>query len=106
MDAGFASRLMFDDWPFGADMLKPAMKGSEGERAPWEVKTEEGCTFWKDGKCELHQSGLKPIQGKLAHHANTRAQIGEIEGLIRSSWDSDEATEVIERWKKEVNYEE
>lgn len=26
------------------------------------------CTFYHDGKCELHDKGLKPTEGKLSHH--------------------------------------
>ena len=29
---------------------------------------ENGCTFFKDGLCELHDKGLKPTEGKLSHH--------------------------------------
>lgn len=103
MKAGYANRLMFDDWPDwdgGSDMLKPAMKGSEGSRAPWETRTEEGCTFWKDGKCELHKSGLKPIQGKLVTHDSSDEQIQWIIDKIRRSWKTKKAKAVIKKWKK------
>ena len=101
IDAGYGSRLMLDDWPGDTDVIKPAMKGYEGNKAPWECRTEEGCTFWKDGKCELHQSGLKPTQGRLAHHDNTIHQVFEIEDLIRDSWKDDKGKEIIEKWKKD-----
>lgn len=99
IDAGYGNRLMLDDWPDDNDIIKPAMKGHEGGKAPWDVRTEEGCTFWKDGKCELHQSGLKPTQGKLAHHDNDYFQLKEIENFISDSWGKDEAKEFIEKWK-------
>jgi len=104
---GYASRLMLDDWPGGPDMLKPALKGSEGLSAPWEVSTEQGCTFWKNGKCELHDLGLKPIQGKLAHHNNSLEKCEEIEYLINNSWKTDESETVVENWKiQNPNWEE
>jgi hypothetical protein len=102
--AGYAKRLMFDDLPGGPNMLKPALKFFEGERSPWMVLSIEGCTFWKDGRCELHHLGLKPIQGKLAHHSNTDLQIKEIENLIHNSWETKEGEEVIEKWKKFTNF--
>ena len=35
-------------------------------------KTPSGCIFWKNGKCELHYKGLKPIEGRIAtHEGNT-----------------------------------
>lgn len=27
------------------------------------------CTFFRDGLCELHDIGLKPLEGRLAHHS-------------------------------------
>lgn len=35
-----------------------------------QAKIENGwCTFYHDGKCELHEQGLKPTEGKLSHHS-------------------------------------
>lgn len=31
-------------------------------------KKDGCCVFFHDGKCELHESGLKPTEGKLSHH--------------------------------------
>ena len=31
LDAGFGKRLMFDDLPGGEDLIKPALKGFEGD---------------------------------------------------------------------------
>jgi hypothetical protein len=108
MDAGFGHLLMYDDWPGGEAMLKPAMKGSEGGKACWDTTTERGCTFWRGGLCALHDIGLKPSQGKLAHHSNTEEALDEIIAFIREAWDEDkpEVKAVIERWKKLNNYKE
>jgi len=100
MKAGYAERLMLDDWPDGNIMLKPALKGHEGCYAPWETRTKEGCTFWKEGKCELHDLKLKPTQGKLYIHSLTEEQLDEIATLIRDSWEEKEAEIVIKFWKK------
>lgn len=97
---GFGSRLMFDDLPGGSDLLKPALKGYEGKKAPWQTASKEGCTFWINGKCELHSSGLKPIQGKLAHHTLTDDDDMKIGNFIKQSWETKEAEEVINIWKK------
>ncbi len=73
IDAGYGHRLMRDFWGASKDeeneytfILSPALKGHEGEKAPFYPRSPEGCTFWKDGLCELHDLGLKPIEGKLA----------------------------------------
>lgn len=33
------------------------------------VEANGYCTFFHDGKCELHDRGLKPTEGKLSHHS-------------------------------------
>lgn len=49
------------------EFLRPAAKGEEGQRAPYLPIGE--CTFlMKDGLCELHAAGLKPIEGRFAIH--------------------------------------
>jgi len=109
MDAGYAKRLMFDDLPSirdGGDFLKPALKGYEGERAPWHTESLHGCTFWKGGKCELHKRGLKPIQGKIAHHNGSKASGEEYAAISKADWESERGLACIYRWKKEVGYKE
>lgn len=105
IDEGFAGRLMLDDWDGQEDMIKPALFGSESERAPYEIRSILGCTFWKEGKCELHDLKLKPFQGRFASHANTNEQCDAIVEVIRETWISHRAGEVIDKWKKAVKYE-
>lgn len=105
--AGYADRLMFDDLPSSCDagpILKPALKGHEGKGAPWGTGSERGCTFWKEGKCELHESGLKPIQGKIAHHDNERYYYDELAEIMKEDWGSMRGMALIEKWKDLVNF--
>lgn len=107
IDAGYAKRLMFDDLPsqeMNGAIIKPALKGYEGKQSPWETSSERGCTFWKKGKCELHDSGLKPWQGKIAIHDNTTNYYGEFAKLLDEDYASERGKALIECWKKEVNY--
>lgn len=116
IDAGYANRLMFDDlpsYPDGGDVLKPAMKGYEGKQSPWATRSEKGCTFWtSEKKCELHDKGLKPIQGKIAHHAlyRTAKKFDRYEKVLsktlKEDWESERGLAVIEKWKKLVDYKE
>jgi len=103
IEAGYGKRLMHDDWPDSTcseEMLKPALKGHEGDKAPWDVATEAGCTFWRNGKCDLHSKGLKPCQGKLAHHSLTKDQNEEIGEYIKEAWKGEKGKEVIRKWKE------
>lgn len=67
--AGFAARLATYKFHPESDALSfigPAPKGHEGAREL--TDTKRGCTFYADGRCELHSIGLKPLEGRLAHH--------------------------------------
>lgn len=81
-------------------MLKPALKGYEGEKSPWEVRTLEGCTFWKNGLCELHSLGLKPLQGKLTIHDQPYEERSVINDYINNAWTTKKAEKTIARWHK------
>lgn len=61
ISAGFADRLKGAIWAdIATGMLWPVIM-------PEQLDT--GCTFFKDGKCELHDKDLKPMEGRLANHA-------------------------------------
>lgn len=106
IEAGYGDRLMLDDVPGPLnqqDELKPALKGYEGKVAPWHLSSEEGCTFWKKGKCELHESGLKPIGGKVAIHSDecpTAMEELDFTKVFEDEWKRQEAKELIELWKR------
>lgn len=39
------------------------------------LQTKHGCTFWKNGLCELHNQGLKPTEGRLSYHVLTEENL-------------------------------
>ena len=108
IEAGYSNRFSLDDWDCDVNpkpMIKPALKGYEQYRAPFETKTEEGCTFWKEGKCELHDTGLKPMHAKYSHHS-TLADLEVYEKLekwIKESWGTEKATKLIETYKEKFH---
>lgn len=102
--SGYGDQLMYDDLLGGEKMLKPALKGYEGQFSPWQTASHEGCTFWLDGKCQLHNLGIKPTQGKLAHHDLSNAQHNEIAELVNDSWRDGKGDAVIEKWMKINNH--
>lgn len=66
IDAGYKERIFPTDWAAGlvmkvtndiVEMYQPEHK-------------ETGCTFFKNGLCELHDKGLKPTEGRLSHHSH------------------------------------
>ncbi len=68
IEAGYAGRMMLEmspDRSYG--VLSPAFKGCELRFAS-EGFAASGCTFLKDGLCELHASGLMPLECRFCHH--------------------------------------
>lgn len=64
IQAGYADKLSLTAWMVGIRLNKldfpiPMVQAR---------MTENGCIFFKDGLCELHDLGLKPTEGKLSNH--------------------------------------
>lgn len=105
IDAGFGDRLMLDhhcglDPDNDVSLLCPALKGSESKNAPYVPSSEKGCTFWKYGKCELHNLKLKPLQGRIAiHDGIDEFEDGKSTGdHISELWNTDEGRNLVKKW--------
>jgi hypothetical protein len=66
-EAAQLDKTMRVDFGVGTLVTSPAMVGREGE-------TVDGfatgvCVYFKDGLCDLHAQGRKPLEGRLAHHS-------------------------------------
>ncbi len=64
LEVGYRDRLSVTYWMVGLVLGKfpaaiPMVQA---------IRTDNGCVFFKDGLCELHEPGLKPTEGKLSHH--------------------------------------
>lgn len=94
--AGYGNRLMIDNIGDPV-LLKPALKGYEKQKAPWETRSERGCTFWKKGKCELHDKGLKPLLGRIAYH-DDNPQHEKFEKFIHKHWETKKAKKLVKKW--------
>lgn len=65
IEAGYNDRLAVTEWLVG--MLLGVI---DRPVLMIQAKVEHGwCTFYHDGKCELHDKGLKPTEGRLSHHS-------------------------------------
>lgn len=69
INAGYKDKLYPTEWCVGLVL------GRINYAVPMvqPLQTPSGCIFFKDGLCELHESGLKPTEGKLSHHS-TKAE--------------------------------
>jgi len=107
IEAGYGDRLMMDYY-YHSDgtnektlVVSPALKEFEGQKAPFIPRSEQGCTFWKDGLCELHNLGLKPIEGKLASCKQefTPEDSESVHTQVYQTWKNTEAQHFAKYWK-------
>lgn len=116
--AGYARKLM-RDWlepssKLGNEdriyLLAPAARGCEGDDAPelefdfveiiFNGLSKGRCVFFdKNGRCELYDSGFKPIQ------CRTALMCGPCDGYqgnyaVAKLWATPEARRLVEKWEK------
>lgn len=66
IDAGYGDRLAPTEWVAGMIM---GVTDRPIDMLQAKIEDNGYCTFYHDGKCELHDLGLKPTEGKLSHHS-------------------------------------
>lgn len=100
---GYGNRFMCDYWVDTLDcdinIIAPAIVGYEGKAAPFWPQGR--CTFLTDdNKCELHDTGFKPKEGRLAicGEAGTPDNLHE---EVAMQWDTDEARDLVTRWENQ-----
>lgn len=105
IDAGFGNKLMIDYYYKDDSMseestvpiLSPALKGLEGDYVSWMPMSSEGCTFWHNNLCQLHDKGLKPLEGQTAYHEKDPVNSG-VRQFIIDSWENSEAEAMVAEW--------
>ncbi len=122
ISGGRAKALMLDWWEPSDDvgndervyLLCPASVGSEGDFAPttdWLQMLLGGwkkgaCTFLAKGKCDIHNSGFKPLECRLAHH--TREDAGDTVNAQRvgivAAWMTDRGRKIVAEWKTLIGF--
>jgi hypothetical protein len=97
IEAGYAYRMMLEMSPerdFG--VLSPAFKGNESNYALQNF-SNQGCTFLNYGLCELHGSGLLPLECAYCHHE--RKGLGlQCHLDIEKDWNSKYGKRLVVRW--------
>lgn len=84
IDAGYTDRLDLYNW---AGAIKHGIPIVENVVIPIFDKEKGCCTFFtEDGKCELHDLGLKPLEGKLADCKRTEIAADKIPPAIMVAW--------------------
>ncbi|NVO18533.1 MAG: hypothetical protein HXX13_02470 [Bacteroidetes bacterium] len=95
--AGYANHMMLEMAPEGNfAVLSPAFKGNEVNYA-LEIYANQGCTFLKEGLCELFNTGHEPLECRFCHHS--RKGKGELcHRDIENDWNTPEAKRLIVQW--------
>lgn len=97
IESGYGRRMMLEISPeltFG--VLSPAFRGCEGYYAIREFSSL-GCNFLKEGLCELHGSGMQPLECRYCHHS--RKGLGEkCHTDIEKDWNSLAGQKLVKEW--------
>lgn len=102
IDAGYKDRIYPTDWGAGI-FMKITTEVIEMYQAE---HTNTGCTFFKDGLCELHDKGLKPTEGRLSHHTHKIETFDKKKSLswnVAKEWIDPANKETIERINYKLN---
>jgi len=105
IDAGHHEKIFATDWYAGV-MAGSATRPTFMFQA--ELVEETGfCVFYKEGLCTLHDSGLKPTEGKLSHHSTKIDNFKfnkSLSWMIAKEWENPENKEIILRIVEKLNY--
>lgn len=90
IEAGYADKVAYSEWAVGI------LLGFTPYVIPMvQIEEKNGwCVFYHDGKCELHDKGLKPTEGILASHDLTPYELKPEHNLTFS---------VAREWVREEN---
>lgn len=84
IDAGYGQRLAAYTFPGGSAIGTAPKSGGQ----KFNSTQQSSCSFFSEsGGCELHNIGLKPLEGQLAHH--TRYWVDVRKSVVRL-WTPDE----------------
>jgi len=97
---GFGEKLMLDNFEGKWEILCPAMKGYEGKRIPNSAGIIPNCcTFLTNDLCDLHDLGLKPLEGREISCKSSLEERG-VHTKIAMEWITKEGEEVVTLWKE------
>ncbi len=102
LEAGYGNRMMLEVAPeltFG--VLSPAFKGCERSFAT-NQSAQNGCTFLKNERCELHGTGYQPLECRFCHHA--RCGWGKnCHADLETDWKTPAGQTLVNRWIQQVS---
>lgn len=97
--AAYGNRMMLEISPnFIFGVLSPAFYGCEGYFALQEF-SHLGCNFFSNGLCELHGTGLEPLECRFCHHSRKGMGL-KCHNDIAKDWQSFKGQDLVAQWLK------
>ncbi len=99
----FAQRIMLEVSPertFG--VLSPAFRGCEKNFAVQEY-SKNGCNFLTNGLCELHGTGLQPLECRFCHHDRVGQGL-ECHTAIETEWNTPRGKKAVHKWIQLIRF--
>lgn len=96
IEAGYSDRLIMKPWIAGAILLPKDHKPVLMLQSKMNPETKH-CTFFQACKCELHDLGLKPTEGKLSHHSLSKTNFNPKKAIslfVAKEWINTTMTEM------------
>ena len=104
LKAGYHSRMMLEmapDRSFG--VLSPAFKGCEGNFALQKF-SKAGCTFFRNGLCQLYGTGFQPLECRFCHHSRP-GQGQACHDALERNWNTTDGQRLVLLWVNIVSLE-
>lgn len=97
LEAGYGNRMMLEVSPeFTFCVLSPAFRGCEMNFALRDFSSL-GCNFFSGGLCELHETGLEPLECRFCHHS--RKGLGpKCHADLEADWRTPKGQALIAKW--------
>lgn len=97
IEAGYAGRMMLEISPENDfAVVSPAFKGNKNNYA-LQAFSKNGCTFLKNGLCELFGTGYEPLECRFCHHSR-KGQGAKCHAAIEKAWNNPDAKRLIVHW--------
>jgi len=103
LEAGYGPRMMLEMAPDRSfAVLSPAFKGNERAFAK-QLFADQGCTFLVDGLCQLHGTGIQPLECRFCHH-NRPGQGPLCHADIERDWNTPAGVALVVKWSKQTGF--
>lgn len=108
IDADYGPRMMNDYWVGGGgedndsdiQIISPAKFGYEGKYAPF-WPTGRCSLLTDEGKCPLHDLGLKPLEARVAD-CKSKTDDQDVRKFIVGTWNTEVGRAVVKKWEEIV----